>query len=617
LTGETAIDTAEFEALLDYVRLQRGFDFSGYKRPSLTRRITKRMQTRGVETFTSYRELLEREPDEFAELFDTILINVTSFFRDAPTWDYVREEIVPRIVENHNGDSIRIWSTGCATGEEAFTIAMVFADVLGEEEFRRRVKIYATDVDEPALNIGRHGIYGPTQVEPVPPAYRERYFERAGTGYVFRNELRRSVIFGRHDLVQDPPISRIDLLVSRNTLMYFTPDAQTQILANFHFALRDDGFMFLGKAEALAARSHLFAAIDLKRRIFAKVPTRGAVRVRLEQPAIRLADPPAAAGVDGVVRDAGFDASPTPQIVVDRDGRLALANLHARMLFGLTPRDLGRPIQDLEISFRPVELRSRIEQAYIERHAVTLREVEWHGAGELRYLDVQVSPLVAANGESVGANVTFVDATRSRRLQEALQDAKREADTAYEELQSTVEELETTNEELQAMNEELETTNEELQATNEELETTNEELQSTNEELETLNDELHQRGLALNSTNAFLDGVLTSLEAGVVVVDGELEVQAWNRGARELWGLAADEVVGRHLFNLDIGLPVEQLRTRIRRVVTGESDAEGALVPATTRRGRAVECQVSITPLRNSDGAPHGAILMMQAEPTA
>jgi two-component system CheB/CheR fusion protein len=152
---------------------------------------------------------------------------------------------------------------------------------------------------------------------------------------------------------------------------------------------------------------------------------------------------------------------------------------------------------------------------------------------------------------------------------------------------------------------------------NEELETTNEELQATNEELETMNDELHQRGLALNETNAFLEAVLTSLQAGVIVVDGNLEVRAWNQGARELWGLIPDEVVGRHLFNLDIGLPVEQLRTPIRRVIAGTADDEAVVVPATNRRGRTVECHVGITPLRNADGGVHGAILMMQAKPVA
>src|SRR5207253_2187736 len=220
-----------------------------------------------------------------------------------------------------------------------------------------RVKIYATDVDDDALGIGRHASYTPEQVEPVPAELREKYFEPANGSFVFRVDLRRTVIFGRHDLVQDPPISRIDFLVSRNTLMYFDADAQRQILANFHFALCDDGFLFLGKSEVLVARSQLFAAVDLKRRVFAKVPS--AIR---ERPAIALPEtgdvvPP----TTRAIRDAGFEAAPVAQILLGPEGHLVGANTQARLLFGLSQRDIGVLMQDLEFSYRPVELRSKIE----------------------------------------------------------------------------------------------------------------------------------------------------------------------------------------------------------------------------------------------------------------
>jgi two-component system CheB/CheR fusion protein len=599
------------DPLLAFIKAERGFDFNGYKKPSLARRIDKRLQARRVTGYDEYRAILERDPAEFAELFDTILINVTAFFRDELAWTYLSEEIVPRLIAHREDEPLRIWSTGCATGEEAFTIAIVFAEALGEEEFKRRVKIYATDVDDQALNAGRHATFDAKDLKPVPEQFREKYFYLENNSYAFRTDLRRSIIFGRHDLVQDPPISRIDLLVSRNTLMYFTPDTQAQVLANFHFALRDDGFLFLGKSEALTTKTNLFAAVDLRRRVFAKVPKR-APRPSL----VRTEGTMLAAPSDEAVRDAVIDAVPAAVIALDREGKLALANLQARVQFGITPRDLGRPIQDLEISFRPLELRSRIEQAYVERHSVSLRDVEWRTQHETRFLDIQVTPLTGPTGEVVGCSVAFTEVTRYRRLELALQEAKREAENAYEELQSTVEELETTNEELQATNEELETTNEELQATNEELETTNEELQSTNEELETMNAELHQRGIELNSANAFLEAVLTSIRAGVVVVDGELRVLTWNSGARDLWGLTQDEVVGQHLLNLDIGLPVDRLRAPIRSVLADGDRQQDVVLHATNRRGRAVVCRVNVAPLGN-DGQNVGAILMMQAEDSA
>jgi two-component system, chemotaxis family, CheB/CheR fusion protein len=603
----------DFESLLEFLRDERGFDFTGYKRPSLMRRISKRMQDARFDgDYGAYKEYLAENPDEFRHLFDTILINVTSFFRDAPAWEFVSTEIVPRIVEARAPqDPIRIWSTGCSTGEEAYTLAIVFAEAVGDEAFKQRIKIYATDVDDDALTTGRTAAYSATQLEPVPAELREKYFEPQGESFAFRSDLRRSVIFGRHDLVQDPPISRIDLLVSRNTLMYFDAEAQQRILGNFHFALRDDGFLFLGKSEVLVARSPLFAAVDLRKRVFAKVPL-AAARDRAV-PRGRAVDGDGADGslVNENVQLAGFETSPVAQILVDRAGRLAAANMAARMLFGLGHRDVGSLLQDLELSYRPVELRSRIDQVYVEGHPVTLRDVEWHAGAEVRFLDVIVHPLTAPNGEAIGVAIAFSDVTRYRRLGEALQESKREVEIAYEELQSTVEELETTNEELQSTNEELETTNEELQSTNEELETMNEELQSTNEELETINDELQQRTDELNDVNSFLEAVLASLAAAVVVVDRELRLTAWNEAARELWGLRSEEVQGEHLLNLDIGLPVDKLRTPIRAVLAS-GELQTLDVDAVNRRGKQIRVVMRFAPLASNGGEVRGAIVMME-----
>ena len=603
----------QFEELLAFIRDKRGFDFTGYKRPSLLRRISKRMDEARVASFPEYREFLEQHPDEFVELFNTILINVTSFFRDEVAWDYLRKEIVPRIVESQDGvdGNIRLWSTGCATGEEAYTLAMIFAEELGEEAYKARVKIYATDIDDDALTTGRHAEYTAKHVEHVPPDLRARYFEERNGHFAFRTDLRRTVIFGRHDLIQDPPISRISLLLSRNTLMYLDAQTQHHVLANFHFSLRTGGYLFLGKAEALAARSDLFVPVDLKRRIFAKA-SRDA-RPHVAGAASKEEDALAQLVSEGLIRDAGFESVPVAQLIIDREGNLVLANLQARAFFGLTPRDIGGPFRDLDMSFRPVELRSRIEQVYSDRHIISLRDIEWRNGDDVRYVDVQIAPLTASTGATVGAGITFSDVTRYRRLQLALEESKRDMETAYEELQSTVEELETTNEELQSTNEELETTNEELQSTNEELETMNEELQSTNEELETMNDELNERSFELNEANAFLEAILSSLQAGVVVVDQDFVVTAWNEGARDLWGLRQDETVGKHLLNLDIGLPVDDLRKPMRETITTGIGTHLA-VPAVNRRGRHVTSRVSLMPLVGGNGEARGLIVLTQAD---
>src|SRR5262249_31310202 len=242
------------------------------------------------------------------------------------------------------------------------------------------------------------------------------------------------------------------------------------------------------------------------------------------------------------------------------------ANERARTLFTVLASEIGSPLQDLKISYRPVDLRSAIDSAYAERRPAVVRGIEWPSAsGELRWFDVHVTPLSAATGSPVlGASIVFNDVSAAKRLQRDLENANQELETAYEELQSTNEELETTNEELQSTIEELETTNEELQSTNEELETMNEELQSTNEKLQTMNDELRLRSDELNSVNSFLESILTSLRGAVVVVDAELKVLVWNQAAEELWGLREDEVRGKHVLGLDTGLPIEKLKQPMR-----------------------------------------------------
>ncbi len=599
----------DLEELLEYVRDARGFDFTGYKRASLTRRIHKRMQTVGIESMRDYRALLEAQPEEFVELFNTVLINVTEFFRDPDAWQYLREAVVPRIIDTADDDSaIRVWSAGCASGQETYSLAVVLCDALGEEAFRHRVKIYGTDADEDALAEARHARYPLKQLTAAFTLEQlDRYFEPNDSGMAFRKDLRRSVIFGRHDLVRDPPISRVDLLVCRNTLMYLTADVQRSVLANF---------LFLGKSEALASRTNLFTVDDLKRHVFVKRADSRAGRPPLPAPirtAPRPPDPPP------LLIESAFETSPLARVIVLRDGRLLHANRHARGLFGIGIAQIGRPFRDLELSYRPAELRSRIDDSLEERRSITVSEVEIQLPGGITdHLDIHIVPL-EGDSDVAGVCVSFVQVGRYKQLRDELERSRRELETAYEELQSTVEELETTNEELQSTNEELETTNEELHSTNEELETMNEELQSTNEELETINNELRDRTAELDSVTAFQQSILGSLSSGVVVLDRDMAVRIWNDQAADLWGLRADEVDGHHFLNLDIGLPVDRLRAPIRACLSGQSSGEQLTLAAVNRRGRQITCLVTISPLKADTHERDGVILVMDEDsaPTA
>ena len=608
------------EVLLDYLRRSRGFDFTGYKRTSLSRRVQKRMQDVGADTYLSYLDLLEVDPDEFTQLFNTILLNVTSFFRDPPTWDYLSGEVMPQLAAAKDADEpIRVWSAGCASGEEAYTLAMVAAEAIGAEAVRERVKIYATDVDEEALAQARQARYGARRVEGVPPELLERYFERSGDEYVFSKDLRRSVIFGRHDLIQDAPISRIDLLVCRNTLMYLNSETQARVLARFSFALREGGYLTLGKAEMLLAHSNVFTSMDLKRRVFRKVPgatLRERLLVLTDAGAHPAGDDPGPR--EDRIRGAALDSSPEAQIVVDAGGYLMLANQRARTLFKLSVDDLARPFQDLEISYRPLELRSKIQQVYVERRPSQVDVVEWPmPSGEIAHLEVQVVPLIDDQQSLLGASVNFTDVTRSRRYKEELEHANHGLEDAYAELQSTNEELETTNEELQSTVEELETTNEELQSTNEELETMNEEMQATNEELQTINDELGQRTTELDQLNAFLESIWAGIDGAVTVLDADLRVLVWNHGSEELWGVRQEEVQGQHFLNLDIGLPIDQVRPALRAAMSDENGTRSTVIEATNRRGKPVTCRVTCSPLLDSDKTLRGVIMVVVADQDA
>jgi two-component system CheB/CheR fusion protein len=601
----------EFEALLLFLKQNRGFDFTAYKRSSLMRRVAVRMQMVGSAGFANYQDYLEVVPEEFTRLFNTILINVTTFFRDPQVWEYLGSNVLPQIVgAPESTEPVRVWSAGCASGEEAYSIAMLLAERLTLEQFRDRVKIYATDVDDDALNQARQAMYSARTLENVAPEMVARYFDRHEDRFTVSKDLRRAVIFGRHDLIQDAPISRINLLLCRNVLMYFNADAQGKIVARFHFALAPGGVLCVGKAETLLSHLATFRTLDAKRRVFAKVE-----RFPLLERSATIAGlaPDTEPPTDSVrLREAAAEVGPLAQLVMDRQATVVHANQHLRTVFGLNARDIGRPLKDLELSYRPFELRSCLEQAFAEGRAIGLSDGRWSGpGGQDMYFDLLVVPLSDGAGGFAGASVYFTDVTRQRRLQDEVQRAHQELQTALEELQSTNEELETTNEELQSTVEELETTNEELQSTNEELETMNEELQSTNEELQALNDEARERTDHMADLNAFLESILRGLRSGVVVVDQDLHIRQWNHHAEDMWGLRAEEVLQRNFLNLDTGLPVEQLRAPIRACLQGESEHLQVQVQAINRRGRPIRLRVTCTPLSAALPDVRGVILLL------
>ncbi|MBF2014800.1 MAG: protein-glutamate O-methyltransferase CheR [Rivularia sp. T60_A2020_040] len=261
----------DFEVLLNYLKQSSGYDFTGYKRGSLMRRFQHRMRQLAIENYQNYLQYLQAHSEECAFLFNTILINCSEFFRNSDYWDYLANNIIPQIIiSKQPNEKIRVWSAGCATGQEVYTIIMLLAEVLGIEQYLQRVQIFATDIDEDALKQARKASYSHHEVASIHNKLLSKYFEQTEEHYIFCSKLLRTIVFGHHDLVRDAPMSKIDLLVCRNVLIYLKAETIATVLVRFHFALRDRGFLFLGKAEGLTNGSKIFIPISLKYRIFAK-----------------------------------------------------------------------------------------------------------------------------------------------------------------------------------------------------------------------------------------------------------------------------------------------------------------------------------------------------------
>src|SRR5438093_745338 len=458
--GQSAPELGEdLRELLEKLSAQYNFDLREYKEVSLVRRIRARMTQVRAESVSAYSRLLDENAGEHVALINTILINVTGFFRDSEAWKVLAEHVVPRLVEDAaDSRSLRIWSTGCSSGEEAYSIAILLAERLGAPAENYTIKIYGTDVDEEALTAARQAVYRTEQLKDVPDRLVDRYFTREGQLYRFRREFRRWCIFGSHNLTQAPPLSHIDLLVCRNALIYFTGELQDRILTRFHYSIREDGFLFLGRSESLLARSRLFTPVHQKWRIFRRTSAapRHAAAGLSETGSAPHALAEAAAPSARVQR--ALDALPAAVVVIDVNDTILSWNPGAEALLDIPTADaLARKFRDLDISYRVEGLRARIEDVKARHAASRMDDVMFtRRNGEAVHTDITIAPLFEAS-RFVGVLVYALEATEHARLKEQMSRIAEQHATAIEELQSTNEELETTNEELQSTNEPLET----------------------------------------------------------------------------------------------------------------------------------------------------------------
>ena len=626
-----AASGADLEEILRKIRETRNFDFRNYKRPTLLRRIQRRMQDRGKRTVREYGALLDRDAAEFDALLGSMFIKGTSFVRDPEVWQELSSKALPQMLsEKRPGEEIRVWSAGCATGEEAFSAAIVLAEAMGPSFGNQDVKIFGTDVDEKAIAHARKGQYARDQVESVSKKALAEWFIEEGDGYAVRKELRRSVIFGINNLVSDAPISRLDLLICRNVFIYLDAALQKRVLSRFHYALRQHGILMLGKSELIPFAARIYEPIDLARRIYRKDGRRDSA-VSQERLVGLLEQESVAREIDQETEKVGsidqfhrevLQSLPLPVIATTLDGSVMLWNGAAARLWNRRETETtGKKLAALSLPGLAgdllIEKTAAVREGRSERErgdGVLARASEPNGI----HLSVEVSPLRDAAGENAGLVYLVHDVTSVRRMESELRQANQERQTAYEELQtvneemqSSNEELETTNEELQSANEELQTTNEELQSTNEELETTNEELQSTNAELDATNRELAHRTEEMNKLAFNQRVIIRSLSAALIVLDGSGKIIVWNLAAERLLGLTEGEAVGQVLWTLHIPALNRGVLAKVSKALAQNLGTRSEELDYELPNGGLGKATLAAVPIVDG-GAPLGAVLMLE-----
>ena len=652
--------------ILAEVQAQTGHDFSQYKRSTVVRRIQRRMQLRGLVTLDAYLDALHTRPSEAQALFNDLLIGVTNFFRDNEAWEAVSEQVIPHLFDGKGQrDAVRVWTIGCATGEEAYTLAMLLLEQRAAlaSAAPPKIQVFASDLDQAALDRAREGLYPEAIETDVSPERLARFFVKEGNHYRVRQKVRDLVLFANHSVLRDPPFSRLDLISCRNLLIYLDRDLQENVFQIFHYALAPEGYLFLGSAESIDKAQDLFNTVDKSHRLYRArswrgahppVPTLPLTVPKSDQPK-RAPTLPGAwprTGQQTVATTAGhlslLEESAPPSLVVDESYQVIhLSETAGRYLHhpgGATTGDLLKLVRP-ELQF---ELRSALFQAFAHGKRVVSTPVrvrfDPNTAGSARRVTLAVRPRQSPagtphdtsrkeDGERL-ALVFFLEdevtetAGDEQPLPEAVGDeARRNAVLEAEvlrlrqRLQTTTEEYERSNEELKAANEELQSINEEYRSTTEELETSKEELQSLNEELETVNAELKNKLEEISRAHSDLENLMAATDIASLFLDRELRIQRYTPGTTELFNIRpADRgrPVGDLTNKLDYGTLADDAARVLKTLVPFEreiQDVEGRWLLARLRPYRSIEDHidgivltlVDVTELKEAEEAVRAA----------
>jgi two-component system CheB/CheR fusion protein len=615
------------QQVLTILRNHSGHDFRHYKRATVLRRVERRLQVNGVSDLPGYWRFLEAHPEEATALLKDMLIGVTNFFRDREAFDAVERDVIPRIFSGKSQDEqVRAWVAGCSTGEEAYSLAMLMCEALQDGQAQPAIQVFATDIDDRAVGIARSGAYPESIVSEFTPQRLHRFFTVTASRFVVAKSLRDKVLFAPHNVLRDPPFSRVDLVSCRNLLIYLDRSVQRQVLQTFHFALRPGGYLFLGSSESAEIADDLFTPVDKKNRIYkAKV-----LASRLKsQRAMPVTNPiissshfaPSRPAVGPMVfssamlHQRALEYYAPPSVIVDRDGEI----LHMSERVGRFFRYIGgEPSRNLLKLINPdlrLELRTALSQALQSGKSVDARRARFTRGDAYSYVNMTVRPF---KDDAIGSNVVliFFDELIDDKKIEALDPAETEHSpmilqleselhSTKEQLQTTVEQANFSTEELKASNEELQAINEELRSATEELETSKEELQSVNEELITVNAELQAKVEETAKANDDLQNLIVSTGIATIFVDRQMRIKRYTAPAVGLFNLIATDI-GRPLLDLTHRLDYPEL--------AGDARASFETLRLTEREVKTHDGEwylARLLPYRTSDDRIDGAVLTL------
>ena len=587
-TQPSKIDEELLRRVLAHLRVRTGHDFSKYKRSTVLRRIARRMQVTRSDDLQSYYEHLREKPEEAQALLSDLLISVTTFFRDSETFETLRKTVLPQLFDRDPTDAIRVWVSGCATGEEAYTLAMLLLEEAGRHELRPPIQVFGSDLDAKALVIAREGRYPAAIEADVSEDRLRRFFTREGDTYRVRQELRDMVLFALHDLLKDPPFSRVDLISCRNVLIYLDRELQEQVCSTFHYALNPGGFLLLGGSETADNPPGLFRSVDRAARLYQSTAhpgdkprslprLLGPVRMREQVAQIGRGLSPSAALTDAAQHRTAIEKVAPPSILVDETHRVIHLSDHAGRYLLPSGGPLSGDIVDLVRPEMRFELRSALHRLF-EQNMPTLTlpiSVRFNGSAHRVLMQVKAIEDTAQTSTRT-AVVMFIEGeeveeghvvSESPATNETVRRLTQELELTQARLRAVREESEVANEELRAANEELQSINEEYRSTSEELETSKEELQSINEELQTVNTELKLKLEAISRAHSDLQNLMAATDIGTLFLDASLRIKRFTDRVTELFSITPTDE-GRPISDFAHQLEYDDLIKDARSVLT-------------------------------------------------